>query len=61
MDNMCVGILSHINFAASLYLLKMNCLWPRYSAVIPYNSNNIILGKEALISVFIENFKEGHQ
>ena len=37
--NMFVDILSHINFAVSLYLLKMNCLSPRYLAVILYNGN----------------------
>ena len=58
--NMFVDILSHINFAVSLYLLKMNCLSPRYLAVILYNGNNIILRKETLKSIFMEDIEEGH-
>lgn len=58
--NMFVDTLSHISFAVSLYLLKMNCLSPRYLAVILYNSNNIILRKETLKSIFMEDFKKGH-
>ena len=58
--NMFVDTLSHISFAVSLYLLKMNCLSPRYLAVILYNSNNIILRKETFKSIFMEDFKKGH-
>lgn len=58
--NMFVDTLSHISFVVSLYLLKMNCLSPRYLAVILYNSNNSILRKETLKSIFMEDFKKGH-
>lgn len=55
---MYVCILSPINFATSIYLLKTNCLWPRYLAVIPYDGKNIIWGERNSQNVFIENFEE---